>query len=114
MDEKPVKRGFVGFGDYIKEKSVEIGVDYFKRNTKFLEKDLTKYIEKVIERKIKKEVKKYTYSIFSIVFLTISSLFILFGLISMFTYGANLPTYMTSLIFGGIILMISLVFFLLK
>jgi len=101
-----------GLVDTFKDKLIEVGVDYFKKNVEKTKKDILKYVEKTIEMKIKKEIKKYSFITVSFILMGLGSLFVLFGMIAGIVYLLNLPTFFTSIFFGGLLLLIGIIIYL--
>jgi hypothetical protein len=107
---KKEKKIPVGFIDSLKLKLIEFGVEYAKKNIEQSKKHIAKYIEKHLEKKIKKEIKKITSKIISISLLILGSVFLCYGLISMAVTLFNLPLFLTPILFGSIIIILSLIY----
>ncbi len=95
--------------DSIKLKLIEVATDYVKANLQKTQKEIVKYAQKQIEIKIKKEVKKVSYKIAAYSLLGLGVIFFVYGLFSLASYLLNLPTFTTNLAFGGFLLIIGFV-----
>lgn len=100
--------------DSIKEKAFEFGTQYFKEKFETTKEDILNYIEKTIEQKIKKEVRKFLLTTTSIILAITGITFLLFGTISALVHLAKLPGFFTELLFGLILLIVSLIIYIQK
>lgn len=98
----------------IKDKAFEFGAQYFKEKFETTKEDILKYIEKTIEQKIKKEVRKFLFTVISILLAITGIIFLLFGGISALVHLAKLPGFFTELLFGLILLIVSLIIYIQK
>ncbi len=112
--EKPPLYKEPSFVNSIKSRLVEMATDYVKKNFENTKNDVLKYVEKTIEKKIKKEVRKYAYTSAAIVLFILSLLFIIYGIIGALSYLLEIPSFMTNIIFGALLLIVGLVVYLLR
>jgi uncharacterized membrane protein len=114
MEEDKDSKKYLRFSDFVKDKIIEFGADYFKKNTQFLKNQISKQIEKTIEKKIKSEIRNLKYNITILILALLAFAFILFAIISMMTFYLELPKFANSFIFGFILLIISIIVYLMK
>jgi hypothetical protein len=112
--EKPPLYKEPSFASSIKSRLVDMATDYVKKNFENTKKDVLKYVERTIEKKIKKEVRKYTYTGVAISLFILSLLFIVYGIIGVLMYMFELPSFVTNIIFGAILLIVGLIVYLLR
>ena len=105
---------YFSFKDYLKDKILEFGTQYFKKYTKDIQRNFQKHIQKTIEKKIKREIKKVTYTSISITLISLAIIFILYGLFTALNQILNLPDFTTNIIFGTFLLIIGIIIFILK
>lgn len=98
----------------VKDKMLEIGVDYFKKNFESTKKEVFKHIENIIEKKIKKELRKYSLTLIAIIALSLASFFLIYGLISMGVTLLNLPSFLSQIFFGLLLFTIAVVVYLIR
>ena len=101
---KNTKKDSEGIFGSVKDKLIQYGVDYFKKNFEKTKKDFLKYIEREIERRIKREIRKYAFSLIAIVLFIVGMLFLLNGLIGGVVYLLGLPSFLTSVVFAILVL----------
>ena len=90
----------------IKSKLIEMGVEYVKTNIEQSKNAIFGFIEKNIERRIRKEIRRYQFLLLSSIILLIGILFMLYAAFQFIAYIANLPLFLTNLIFGFFLILI--------
>lgn len=90
----------------VKNKLIEVGVEYVKANMEQSKSAIFGFIEKNIEARIKKEIRRYQMITLGLIVLLIGVLFVLYSAFEFISYLANFPSFLTNLIFGFFLLII--------
>jgi len=119
MDKTFVIKSKRGIFEDIKNKLVDIALDYAKKNIESSKKEIATYIESKIkaniENRVKKELKRYSLLIFSLVILLIGILLLGYSLFEIFGAFFDIPTYFVNLAYSLFLLFIgSIVFIIYK
>ena len=96
----------------IKNKLIEVGVEYVKANMEQSKNAILGFIERNIENRIRKEIRRYQMLTLGLIILMIGALFILYGGFEFISYLAGFPSFVTNLIFGFSLLVVgSIIYF---
>jgi len=105
---KTIKKKENGLFDSIKNKLIELGIDFVKKNIETTKDQILKYIEKNLERRIKREIKRYITLSFGIFIVIIGTLFILYSTFEFIGYLLQFPSFIINLFYGLFLLIIGL------
>jgi ABC-type xylose transport system permease subunit len=119
MNKTTVIKSKRGIFDDIKNKLVDIALDYAKKNIESSKKEIASYLENKIkaniEMRVKKELKRYSFLVFSLVLLLIGVLLLVYSLFGIFGAFFEIPIYIVNLAYSLILLSIgSIVFIIYK
>lgn len=95
------------FTDHVKHILGDMVASYTKEQ--FL-----KHIEKHIAQRIKKDLKQYFASLVGMITVLVGLLFVFYGAFSLVGYLLELPDFFAPLAFGGLLIVIGLIFYLVK
>lgn len=90
----------------VKNKLIEVGVEYVKSNMEQSKSAIFGFIERNIEARIKKEIRRYQMITLGLVVLIIGILFVLYSAFEFISYLAGFPSFLTNLLFGFFLLII--------
>lgn len=96
----------------IKNKLIEVGVEYVKTNMEQSKNAIFGFIEKNIENRIRKEIRRYQMIFLGSTILLIGLLFVLYGGFEFISYLAGFPQFITNLLYGFCLLIVgSIIYF---
>lgn len=98
----------------IKNKLIEVGVEYVKANMEQSKSAIFGFIERNIENRIRKEVKRYQMLTLGLIILIIGILFILYSGFEFISYLAGFPSFLTNLVFGFFLLLVGSIIYLMN